>query len=261
MHPLITLSDSIQIPVYLLIISLVYCFSLIWVVRRAQQKDLNRNNALDIALAVMIGGLIGARGMQVFYEHPGYYLNHPLEIFEIWKGGFVFYGGAIIAVLSAAVVIYIKKLDFLEWADVYAPIAPIGYAFGRLGCFFNGCCYGKVCELPWAVKFPHLDGTRHPTQLYAFFIEIGLFLLIYLIDKNRNSKSLSWFKPKGQLFLLWLTGHSINRLFMEYFRADYRGDFIFGFSVSSWISLCVLFVASHFLFHRGRKFVFIKKAP
>jgi phosphatidylglycerol:prolipoprotein diacylglycerol transferase len=256
LYPLITLSESIQLPTYLLIISLIYCFSLLWLVRRAKALKLNPNHALDLALAIMVGGLIGARGMHVFYENPNYFLDHPAEIIKVWNGGFVFYGGAIFAFLAALGVIYLKKINFFIWADVFAPLAPVGYAFGRLGCFFNGCCYGQVCELPWAVNFPHLDGARHPTQLYAFFMEIALFLLILLVQKKRSqmqSPLTTWLKPQGQLFFLWLSGHSINRIIMEAYRDDFRGESIFTLSISTWISLSLFIISLSFLYCRRNK--------
>lgn len=202
----------------------------------------------------MVGGLVGARAMHVLYENPKYFFENPLEAFNVLEGGFVFYGGALLAFLSALLVIKIKKLDFYIWADVFAPIAPIGYAFGRLACFFNGCCYGKVCDLSWAVNFPHLDGSRHPTQLYAILLELFLFTSVLWFEKFRTQKSFkNWLSAPGQLFFYWLIGHSINRIIMEYFRDDYRGSFVLDISISSWISLLIFASATYLFFKRTVK--------
>ncbi len=225
-------------------------------VKRVQHLNLNKNDGLDIALALMVGGLIGARLMHVFYESPAYYQGSPLEVFKVWKGGFVFYGGAIGSFASCLAVIKIKKLSYRQWADVFAPLAAIGYAFGRLGCFFNGCCFGRLCDLPWAVELPNFPGARHPTQIYAFLFEVCIFAALIYFDKTRDKKNTAlhlWMRPKGQLFHFWLVFHSLNRLLMESFRADYRGAFIFNLSISTWISLIILLTAGHFLFHDGRR--------
>lgn len=249
MHPVLIISDSIALPVYLIIISLTYCFCVVWLVYRVKNTELLLRDGLDIGLSIMIGGLIGARFMHVFYENFNYYLNNPTEIFAIWNGGFVFYGGAMGALVASIITIKAKKLDFYAWADVYAPLFPFGYAFGRLACFFNGCCYGSVCALPWAVNFPHLEHARHPTQLYALAIEVLLLACIIFFERVKRPK---WLMPAGQLFFFWSTGHAVNRIIMETYRDDYRGDFIFGFSISSWISVIILLLSAHYLYHNRK---------
>lgn len=230
---------SVAVPTYLLAISLIYSSMLFWVVRRAASFYLQKRITLDLSLAVMVGGFLGARLLHVVYEEPKYYLENPLNVFRFWQGGFVFYGGFFGAFLASEWVVSRYHLTRTTWQDLFTPLFPAGYALGRLACFLAGCCYGRPANLPWAVSFPAgVEAPafipRHPTQLYALVWEVALLAAVLLIEKNKTKTFLN--RP-GQLFYFWIFGHAIGRLIMESLRADARGPFIMGLSISSWISL------------------------
>jgi len=242
MHPFLHLTHNISIPSYILVISLTYCLAIFWSVKRAEKFNMPRNIALDISLCLMLGGFIGARLLHIVYEAPDYYINYPYRMFYFWQGGFVFYGGAIGAFVTAATYLYFHKIPMKPWMDFFAPIGAFGYALGRIACFLNGCCYGKVCKLPWAVSFPGVDpigSLRHPTQVYATSIE--LVTLAILLALQSNKFKWRFFATPGRIFFLWIILHALNRLIMEAFRDDFRGDFIDGFSISSVISFTLIF--------------------
>lgn len=178
-------------------------------------------------MALMLGAVVGGRLLHVLYEEPGYYLENPLAVLKIWQGGFVFYGGLFGALATAAFWSRRYTVPMMRWADFFAPVLALGYALGRLGCFFNGCCHGRVCELPWAVA------GRHPTQLYATSMEL-LALFALLAFERRKDRGL------GSVFFLWLVLHALNRLVMEHFRDDDRGPTPLGFSLGTWVSLLLL---------------------
>lgn len=256
MYPFIALSPQLQISTYLLIISLVYSYSLFWVVKRAQKRKLPFEETLNLSLCIMVGGFLGARILHILYEEPHFYLDHPMEIFKFWNGGFVYYGGALGAALLTWLWVKYKKLSYFQWADLFTPVFALGYGMGRLACFFNGCCYGKSCDLPWALQFKNLPGSeallyRHPTQLYAFLWALALTTSILVLEKKATAYK--WFQKPGQIFLFWLFFHGVGRVFMESFRDDFRGESILGLSVSTWISLSLMLVSSHFFYHRGKK--------
>lgn len=239
-----------SIPTYYLIISLTFCLIIFLTVVRAKKFQQDINTSLDFLLVSMICGFIGARLLHVFYEAPSFYLKDPLLILQVWHGGFVYFGGVIAALLGCLVYSKIKAVSFLSWADFFAPLIALGYGLGRFACFLNGCCYGKVCELPWAVKFPNLSAPldqhlRHPTQIYTSLIEfLIVFILIYVSSKT-------YFKVRaGRLFGLWLLLHSFNRILMESLRADFRGHEIFGMSLSSTISLAFIAIATVLLLQK-----------
>lgn len=244
MYPEIHVTAHLSLPSYLMVISLTYCLALIWLVKRTDQFDMDQNVALDIALAIMIGGLVGARLFHVFYEAPQFYWEHPLEILKIWKGGFVFYGGAFMAFIGGVGVVKWNKEKVGPWADLFAPIGAFGYGLGRLACLLNGCCYGKYCDLPWNI------GGRHPTPLYALLMEsIILALLLWAERKRQQPHSL--FRASGQIFFLWIGLHGLARILMEILRDDDRGPLLFSWSISTWMSLLLILVSSVGLFiHR-----------
>lgn len=236
MYPFIEITEQIWIPNYILIISLSFSIAIIWSLKRAESRNLSRHTTLDLCLGIMFGSLLGARCLHVFYEQPHEYMADPLRILMIWQGGFVFYGGAIGGFLGGLVVLKVKGEKWGPWLDLMAPIGAFGYGLGRLACFLNGCCYGKICHFPWAVSFPNLGGvTRHPTQLYATFLEGGIVLFLLFLEKKR-----AFSQSSGKLFLVWVILHSISRILMESLRNDFRGPPILGFSLSTVISFLLL---------------------
>jgi len=172
----------------------------------------------------MVSGFWGARLFHVFYEQWPFYNEYPSEIFKFWKGGFVYFGGFFSAGFFAFIYLLFKKQNFLNWANFMTPLLSASYSLGRVGCFFEGCCYGRFCSLPWAI-----DG-RHPTQLYMVFSEF--FILGFLLFIEKQKKILH-----GILFFMWIFLHSIFRFVFELFREDDRGNFFLGLSISQWISL------------------------
>jgi len=221
------------------VISCLAVLSLIWGFFRAQQRKIDLRIALDLFLVILVAAFIGARSFHVLYESRDYYWKNPLEVLYFWQGGFVYFGGLLGAMGSGILFLKLRKQRTLgPYFDLMAPIAAFSYSLGRWSCFFAGCCYGKHCDLPWA-----LDG-RHPTQLYAFAWEFinGLFILFLerreLIGFDKSSK-LRWIEIPGAKFCLWLIFHCVGRIIMENFRSDERGPIYF-VSISTWISLALL---------------------
>jgi len=229
MHPQLNLF-SIFISTYFLTISLACIAGSLWFIRRATKRGLRRLDAVDLTLTVLISGFLGARALHVLYEEPGYYALEPMAVFEVWNGGFVFFGGVIGAWIGALVFSQWRRQPFWFWADLAAPPIALGYAIGRLGCFLNGCCYGKICELPWAVD---LHGAiRHPTQIYATLWELGVIAILIFIERH--------IKRSGNLFNIWLLLHCLGRLGMEALRDDPRGALIGGLTISSWLAVAMM---------------------
>ena len=199
----------------------------LWFLRRAQAARLNRVAAIDLTLVVLISGFVGGRLLHVFYEEPEYYLKHPLRVLAVWNGGFVFFGGMLAAIGGAYAFCFWRREPFLFWADRAALPSALTYALGRIGCFFNGCCYGRRCEWPWAMVLEGIP--RHPTQLYASLWEFFTIGILLLLEPR--------FKVSGVIFGLWLVMHGVGRIFMEFFRDDPRGLFIMGQSLGTWIGL------------------------
>ena len=242
MLPEIRFSEFFSLPTYIVYLSLLFTglISILPWYCRLQKKDLRQ--ALNMALILMLVGFIGARLFHVFYESWPLYRDQPERILYVWLGGFVFLGGAIPAVLACTWYIHWKKLSFGEWSDFFAPLGAIGYGLGRMSCFFSGCCYGITCDLPWAIA------GRHPTQLYAVFWE--LFVAIILLKFRQQIQ----FKLKsGGLFWLWVFAHAAGRIIIEGLRDDFRGPLIFGYTISTLLSLILVSTSTTQIILRMRK--------
>lgn len=238
---------SISIPTFFIVISLSLSFLVIYLAQRLEKYQGDRKTAYDLAIILMVSSLIGGRLMHVFYEELPYYTRYPIQVLYFWQGGYVFFGGFILAALSSFVYCKIKKIDFFENADFFAPLLSLGHAFGRLGCFFAGCCFGSQCTLPWSIE------GRHPTTLYLSGGELLIFA--YLIFFEKKARTLDRPDLKGSVFVKWVLLHSLMRYFVEYFRDDFRGAVyewpLFGrLSVSQVV--CVILVIFCFAFFISR---------
>jgi phosphatidylglycerol:prolipoprotein diacylglycerol transferase len=247
LYPIIYLAKGLEIPSFFLVISLVLSVSLLWIVRRGEYYDLPKKNILDLSLLLMVASFIGARLMHVLYENLSYYAQDPVKIFYFWEGGFVYFGGMILALIAA--LFYLRNVKAPKpglYFDAFAPVLSFAYGFGRIGCFLAGCCFGKECFLPWAVN------QKHPTQLYALLWEVGAIFILLGLEKKDPSKRMKFLNRPGDLFVLWLALHATGRLIMEFFREDFRGDPVLGLSISSLLSLVLLIVSLSLLIGNRR---------
>ncbi len=184
--------------------------------------------AYDCVFVSVVAGFIGARLFYVM-QHPGEFHDKPLEVFAIWQGGLIFYGGLAAGVFALWLYAVRQKLSFLRMMDFIFPFGALVHTFGRLGCFLNGCCYGRVCDLPWAVQFPGMDHPVHPAQLYEAVYNLGVFLFLRACYKKRPETGLI---TAGYL-LLYGTG----RFIVEFFRSGNPGWLL---TWNQWISVAVV---------------------
>ncbi|HXH72074.1 MAG TPA: prolipoprotein diacylglyceryl transferase [Mariprofundaceae bacterium] len=171
---------------------------------------------------LILGVVLGGRIAYILFYNPDYYLEHPLEVFYVWQGGMSFHGGLVGPILAGWWYCRKHGLPFLELADRFFVVAPIGLAFGRLGNFINGELWGRVTDVPWGMVFPQAGPEpRHPSQLYELGLEgIALFCLLWF------TRRLPW--PAGSRVALFLTGYAVARIFCENFRQpDKQLGFLF----------------------------------
>jgi phosphatidylglycerol:prolipoprotein diacylglycerol transferase len=171
----------------------------------------------------ILGGLIGGRLAYVLI-HWQQFVSAWTDVFKIWEGGLVAYGGLIGAL--AGFMLWYRKHPDLGWrkvTDCLAPAIAFGHALGRLGCFSAGCCYGKPTTVPWAVTFSDPSSLAligiplHPVQFYesVFLIVLGFFLFWRWKQKRWNPSFI-----QGMVFADYLIVYSAGRFFMEFFRGD-----------------------------------------
>ena len=168
--------------------------------------DVNPKKFEDLLVYVTAGIILGGRLGYVFFYSPSFFLQNPMEIFMIWRGGMSFHGGFLGVIVAAFVFASRNNIHTLYLADILACVAPIGLFFGRIANFINGELYGRGTDAPWGIIFPNGGSLpRHPSQLYEAFLE-GLVLFIVLITANYMTKAR--FFP-GTLLGLFLLGLSL----------------------------------------------------
>jgi phosphatidylglycerol---prolipoprotein diacylglyceryl transferase len=192
--------------------------------RRAPRAGLKSEDVFNLAPWIIIGAVVGARLLYVISYWDKEFSGKPLLHILNMRSGLVYYGGLIGA--SLATIIYARKSRLPLWrlADVIAPSIPLGHAFGRVGCFMTGCCYGRTCTLPWAVHFPRDHWTQgvgvHPVQLYESALNFLFYALLAWLFQRR--------KFDGQIFAIYLMGYAVIRAFTEGFRGDYTRYYLGG---------------------------------
>ena len=200
----------------------------------------------DLLFWIMVSGIAGARAVYVLFEWD-YYREHPLLILRIDQGGLVFYGGFLFAGLALAVFARRHRESLVSLLDFVMTSVPLAHAFGRMGCFLNGCCFGRPCDGPLGVRFPAESPVVwhqvtfsliprgaaqslpvHPVQLY----EAALNLLLYavLVWTYRRSPR------EGRATALYLLAYAVIRFATETFRGDDRLRWL-GLSVSQHASI------------------------
>lgn len=251
MHPILCQIGPLTIYTYGLFVALGLLVGLSLALKEAKRKGFDPQAFLDLAFYSVLAGIIGAR---IFYvvQNFSFYKENLLSMVKIWEGGLVFQGGLISAIPVAWILLKKKKLSFWKTFDVLAPYMALGQAFGRIGCFSAGCCYGKPTNLPWAVTFTNpktlaLAGIPlHPTQLYSAAGLFFIFLMLLFLRKHT--------KFSGQISCLYLIIHSFFRIFIEFFRGDPRALLWDNFSLTQGISLATLFIALFLNFYLQRAY-------
>jgi phosphatidylglycerol:prolipoprotein diacylglycerol transferase len=217
----------------------------LWVVsRQAKKAGLDPGRVTDLAVWVLIAGLVGAKVLLVAVEGR-FYIKNPREFLSILQSGGVFYGGLMGGIAAAWFCVRRYALPGWQTADVLAPGVIIGQAIGRLGCFAAGCCWGKPAQVPWAVTFRDMYASRavgtpmdtplHPTQIYESLGALLIFLgLLWLAPRKRFH---------GQVVLAYAFAYSGLRFVIEFFRGDPDRGSVFGGALSTSQLIAILLIA------------------
>ncbi len=191
-------------------------------VKLARRHGVDPDKAWNLGIVAILSALLGAKILYVI-DHWSIYGSDPRRLFslELLQAAGVFYGGLIAAILACFWYLRSSHLPVLKTMDVFAPAIALGHAFGRLGCFAAGCCYGRPAELPWSVVFTNplaaangvpLNTHVHPTQLYEFVVELANFaVLLWLLPRK---------KFDGQVIGVYLFLYGFARYFVEFFRGE-----------------------------------------
>ena len=198
--------------------------------KRAFKLNLTAEQISDLVFYCTLGIIIGGRlGSVIFYNLP-YYLEHPLEIIQIYKGGMSFHGGLLGVVVG--IWYFGKKIGtgFFRVSDYLAPVVPVGLFCGRIANFINGELWGAPSNLPWAMVFPSPAAggiPRHPSQLYEAFLEgIVLFIILWMYSAKP--------RPTMAVSGLFLLGYGVFRASVEFVREP---DANIGYLAFNWVTM------------------------
>jgi phosphatidylglycerol:prolipoprotein diacylglycerol transferase len=250
MHPVLIKLGDFPVHTYGFMIALGFLLCVYVSKREAERQGMSGDRIVDISFWALLIGMLGCRILYIITRWD-YYLVHPIEMFFIWEGGLVFWAGPLVCI--PFFVWYTRKYDLDMWKtlDIGAQAVPLAHAFGRIGCFAAGCCYGRPTYSDYGVKFftdlvdPAYQGINlHPTQIYE---SLSLFALFFVLRRMRFTK-----KFDGQIAFAYLIGYSIIRSIVEVFRGDsIRGFVIPGIlSTSQFISVLVVITTLIFYFKR-----------
>ena len=211
--------------------ALAYLFGILlawWLIRiNIKKHELNITSAQldDLVFYATLGILFGGRLGYVLFYGKSYFLHNPGEIFSVWHGGMSFHGGIIGVILGLYLFARKEKIPYLKITDIVSLYVPIGIFLGRIANFINGELWGRVTDVPWAVKFP--EGgylPRHPSQIYEALCEgLLMFFMLNLLWRNTYIR-----KHSGFISACFLIFYACSRVCMEFFREpDQQIGFLF----------------------------------
>lgn len=236
MHPYLSIF-GFQLPCFGLMMLTGMLSAFFLLLHNHKKTSVTEDNLYSVAILAIIFGLLGAKLLFWIVELDKVLAN-PHFLFETLTSGFVFYGALILGAVAVSIFCKRKKQNLFTYLDLICPSFAIGQAFGRIGCFLAGCCYGSVTDSCFGVTYPAGVGSAAPagipllpTQLFesAFCFLLCIFLTV--LFKNRKKEG----TVTGMYFILY----GVWRFFIEFFRSDDRGS-VFGLSTSQFIGIFVI---------------------
>jgi len=204
---------------------------LVWICHTGRPHGLEPWMLVDFALFLLLGGILGARLLFVLLNWPQF-SEAPLHVFRVWEGGLSFHGGLAGGLAGGYVFARLRRIPFSLLADLGAPATALGYAFAKIGCFLNGCCFGHEVHgywQFWGIRFapgswaatwsldlpPGQAATTwgqplYPAQLFSSFLSLIVF---YLLVRLRP-----YVPKRGHLFIVFLALYGVQRFIVEFWR-------------------------------------------
>lgn len=218
MHPEVFHWGVIHIRSYGLMLALAFLVGTAIAVREARRLSLDEDQVVTVILIVLVASVLGARALYVL-EHIEEFRRSWGSVVAVWQGGLTFYGGLIAGTVVGLLSARRMKLPMWVVADALTPSLALGTAFGRVGCWLNGCCYGHPTRLPWGVTFPadsfagleFGNAKIHPSQLYFALAGLLLFGILWALRRRVTTH--------GVLFWIFMLLYSIVRVPLDATRA------------------------------------------
>jgi phosphatidylglycerol:prolipoprotein diacylglycerol transferase len=201
--------------------SLAYVFGIVlgwqYAMRLTTRTDgrVDRAHIDDFVVWATLGIILGGRLGYVLFYRPGYFIDNPMEIFAVWKGGMSFHGGVLGVMTAMWIYCGRQKISRLSFTDLICAAAPIGLLFGRIANFINGELFGRTSDVPWAMVFPRGGPLpRHPSQLYEAALEgLVLFLILAALIYAKDA-----LRRPGLITGTFFAGYGLARFSVEFVR-------------------------------------------
>ncbi len=243
MKPFLFYIGSTGVPAFFFMI-MVASLAATWAALKfAGREGLSDIAVLDMAIIAIVASMVGARLFHVLVEAPAYYWQDPIRVFYFWQGGFVSLGAFLGTIISWIAYLRLKKLNTLRYFDLMASVTPVIIFFVRMGCFCNGCCYGKPTTHWPSIIFTNPASTAYamhhgnvplwPTQPFFMANAVVMFFFLLFVRKYR--------KFYGQIVASFLMYEGVSRFFLEFLRGDEDRGIYFNGTISTGQIVMVLF--------------------
>lgn len=262
MHPDLIHIGPIAVRTYGFLLALAFILGIWFSAKRAKRQGDNIDWIPDLSLIILITAIVGSRFFYVirhleeFEGHRWDMINPIQSSGEIGIGGLSMFGGLVLAIICSIIYLRLKKLDVQKIADIVAPSIMLGLGVARIGCFFNGCCFGLPTESSLGVIFPpdspagyfFPDTCLFPIQLVASLMGFIIFGTLLIVEKFKRFN--------GFTFWLMLALYSAGRFTIDFFRY-YEESMVFArigevnFSLNQALT-AVIFIISIFMWNRLR---------
>jgi phosphatidylglycerol:prolipoprotein diacylglycerol transferase len=224
--------------------------------RMARKRGYDPLLIVDLGLVILLSSVAGSRFLYVI-THLGDFRGDPWGVLKVWEGGLTFYGGLVAAVVVGVLFLKRRGQPVAEITDILAPQIALGIAIARVGCFLNGCCFGKESTLPWACVFPAdslagsvMHGLRiHPVQIYAAAANLIIAVILWRFQRKRL--------PAGSVFAGLLILYGAWRFVIDFWRY-YEGELMLGvdgfqISTNQIVSIILIIVGIGLLLRSRRR--------
>lgn len=251
---------GVELPVYGILIIISFIGGLFLCSSLGRFYGIQSKYVVCSGTFVAAGMLIGAKVLYGFTKLPAFISDYDAvygdfslsQKAEFLFGGYVFYGGLLGAIAGVILFCHVFHFDKGSLLNILTPLVPFGQSFGRIGCFFGGCCYGTKYDGMFAVQFPYNELSpdlslypRFPVQLLEAFLCFILFIALFIFTRKKVP-------GKGTSLGVYFICYGIIRFGLEFLRGDTIRGIWFGLSTSQWISL-ILIPAGVFLVINSRK--------
>lgn len=255
MHPFIYIGNT-EVSTYVLLITFGLILGVAVVLFRSKKYPITKSQVILSFIFIIIGLIFGGKLLNAITQIPTIIQNwdlaktNPSATLNYVFGGLVFYGGLIGTLIALKLFCFQFDKPFLLLTNLYVPIIPLVHTFGRIGCFFMGCCYGIEYHGFLALHFPddaYIEGvnlvSRFPVQLLESFLNFILFIVLFIYTKKP--------RKEGSVLGIYLISYGIIRFGTEFLRGDaIRGIFL-GISTSQWVSFITISIGIYLIKRKG----------